>query len=102
MHINVETIETVFLTVTMLIEVPNNIYDSNNLNIKNLNKTFKSLLQFYEKNYFIGSPESNKDYIYYAKKALMQGNWSECYDLLTNLNIWTKINYADEAKKFLL
>lgn len=50
MHINVETIETVFLTVTMLIEVPNNIYDSNNLNIKNLNKTFKSLLQFYEKN----------------------------------------------------
>lgn len=93
MHINLELLECVFMTASLLIEIPalaaaasSSTKDSKR---KGGIKSFKSKLEFHEKQYFTGPPESIKDHLIYASKYLQKGNWSKAYDLVASIKIWT-------------
>lgn len=94
MHINLELLECVFMTCSLLIEIPA-LANSNEAslkqqqrNSKTLVKSFKSKLEFYDRQYFTGPPESIKDHIIHAAKALQKGNWLKAYALLSSIQIW--------------
>lgn len=91
MHINLELVECVFMTSSMLIEIPalaataTTAKDSKR---KTTIKSFKSKLEFHDRQFFTGPPESIKDHLIYASKALQKGNWSKAYELLASIKIW--------------
>lgn len=91
MHINLELLECVYMTGTFLLEIPaiaaasDNSKDSKR---KTSIKSFKSKLEFYDKQYFTGPPESIKDHVVHASKALQKGDWAKAYDLLLSIKIW--------------
>ncbi|CAK7902277.1 eukaryotic translation initiation factor 3 subunit C [[Candida] anglica] len=91
MHINLELLECVYMTGTFLLEIPaiaaasDNSKDSKR---KTSIKSFKSKLEFYDKQYFTGPPESIKDHVVHASKALQKGDWAKAYDLLSSIKIW--------------
>lgn len=91
MHINLELLECVFMTSSLLIEIPalaaasNSSKDSKR---KASIKSFKSKLEFHDRQYFTGPPESTKDHLVHASKYLQKGNWSKAYELLSSIKIW--------------
>ncbi|CAH6720362.1 eukaryotic translation initiation factor 3 subunit C [[Candida] jaroonii] len=91
MHINLELLECVFMTSSLLIEIPS-LAASSNLSKDSKRKTpiksFKSKLEFHDKQYFTGPPESIKDHIIHASKALQRGDWLKAYNLLASIKIW--------------
>lgn len=91
MHINLELLECVYMTSSLLIEIPAlalaaiNPKDSKK---KASLKSFKSKLEFHDRQYFTGPPESIKDHIIYASRALQKGDWAKAYELLSSIKIW--------------
>lgn len=91
MHINLELLDCVFMTASMLIEIPALAAASNlakDSKRKTNIKSFKSKLEFHDRQYFTGPPESIKDHLIYASKSLQRGNWSKSYELLSSIKIW--------------
>lgn len=88
-HINLELLECVFMTCSLLIEIPNLALISNsNSKRKSSIKSFKSKLEFHERQFFTGPPESIKDHIIHASIALQKGDWLKSYNLLSSIKIW--------------
>lgn len=91
MHINLELLECVYMTSSLLIEIPalaqvaNSPKDSKR---KVSARSFKNKLDFHDRQYFTGPPESIKDHIIHASKALQKGDWSKAYELLSSIKIW--------------
>lgn len=90
MHINLELLECVFMTSSLLIEIPSLAASNTSKDSKRKTpiKSFKSKLEFHDKQYFTGPPESIKDHIIHAAKALQRGDWSKAYNLLASIKIW--------------
>ena len=91
-HINLELLECVFMTCSLLIEIPtlaaiaNNHKDPKRKNASL--KSFKSKLDFHDRQFFTGPPESIKDHIVHASIALQKGDWLKSYNLLSSIKIW--------------
>ncbi|OBA24108.1 hypothetical protein METBIDRAFT_30452 [Metschnikowia bicuspidata var. bicuspidata NRRL YB-4993] len=98
MHINLELVECVFMTSSMLIEIPalaaatTAVKDSKR---KTTIKSFKSKLEFHDRQFFTGPPESIKDHLIYASKLLQKGNWAKAYELLASIKIWKLLTDTD-------
>lgn len=91
-HINLELLECVFMTCSLLIEIPTlAAIAHNHKDPKRKNqslKSFKSKLEFHDRQFFTGPPESIKDHIVHASIALQKGDWSKSYKLLSSIKIW--------------
>lgn len=91
MHINLELLECVFMTSSLLIEIPALAAASatgKDSKRKTSVKSFKTKLEFHDRQYFTGPPESIKDHLIYASKYLQRGDWSKSYKLLSSIKIW--------------
>lgn len=90
MHINLELLECVFTTSSLLIEIPALAASSSTKDSKRKpsNKSFKGKLEFHDKQYFNGPPESIKDHLIYASKYLQKGDWAKAFELLSSIKIW--------------
>lgn len=91
MHINLELLECVFMTALMLIEIPAlaaTATAAKDSRRKASIKSFKSKLEFHDRQFFTGPPESIKDHLIYASKQLQKGNWAKAYALLASIKIW--------------
>lgn len=92
MHINLELLECVFMTALLLIEIPMmaaaSASTAKDLRRKTSIKSFKSKLEFHDRQYFTGPPESIKDHLIYASRFLQKGSWAKAYDLLSLIKIW--------------
>ena len=89
-HINLELLDCVYMTSSLLIEIPA-LAAASTTKDKRKNssvKSFKSKLEFHDRQFFTGPPESIKDHIVHASIALQKGNWSKAYDLLASIKIW--------------
>ncbi|KAI5955133.1 NIP1 [Candida jiufengensis] len=89
-HINLELLECVYMTCSLLIEIPA-LAAASNTKDKRKNtslKSFKSKLEFHDRQFFTGPPESIKDHIVHASIALQKGDWLKAYDLLSSIKIW--------------
>ncbi|RDB16856.1 Eukaryotic translation initiation factor 3 subunit C [Hypsizygus marmoreus] len=102
MHINTELLEAAFLVSSMLVEIPLLAsIDSEELKRKAISKPFRRLLDFADRQVFTGPPESTRDHIMQASKALQDGEWEQCRDLIQSIKIWSLMPEAATVKEML-
>jgi len=102
MHINTELLEGAFLVSSMLVEIPTVAgIDSEEMKRKAISKPFRRLLDFAERQTFSGPPETTRDHIMQASKALQDGNWKRCRDLILNIQIWGLMPEEKRVKEML-
>ncbi|KAI0335051.1 eukaryotic translation initiation factor 3 subunit 8 [Cubamyces sp. BRFM 1775] len=102
MHINTELLEAAFLVSSMLVEIPLLAsIDSEEQRRKVISKPFRRLLDFADRQVFTGPPESTRDHIMQASKALQNGEWEKCRDLIQSIKIWSLMPECAAVKEML-
>jgi translation initiation factor 3 subunit C len=90
MHINLELLEAIFLTSSMLLEIPllAQLGSSPEARRKVISKTFRRLLEYNERSVFTGPPENTRDHVLQAAKALANGDWKIASELIAKISVW--------------
>ncbi|KAH9937729.1 eukaryotic translation initiation factor 3 subunit 8 [Amylocystis lapponica] len=102
MHINTELLEAAFLVSSMLVEIPLLAsIDTEEQKRKVISKSFRRLLDFADRQVFTGPPESTRDHIMQASKALQNGDWQKCRDLVQDIKIWSLMPESAAVKEML-
>jgi translation initiation factor 3 subunit C len=102
MHINTELLEAAFLVSSMLVEIPLLAsIDSEEQKRKTISKSFRRLLDFADRQVFTGPPESTRDHIMQASRALQDGQWEKCRDLIQSIKIWSLMPECASVKEML-
>ncbi|KAI9492156.1 eukaryotic translation initiation factor 3 subunit 8 N-terminus-domain-containing protein [Zychaea mexicana] len=101
MHINLELLECVFLTCSMLLEIPAQAQAGPN-NKRTISRPFRRLLDYNERQAFAGPPENTRDHIMSAAKALASGEWERARDYILAIKIWNLMPETQEIKDMLV
>ncbi|KZT59217.1 hypothetical protein CALCODRAFT_450562 [Calocera cornea HHB12733] len=102
MHINLELLEAAFLVSCMLVEVPTLAsLDTEEQRRKAASKPFRRLLDYAERQVFMGPPEHTRDHIMQASRALQDGEWEKCRDLIEGMKVWSLIGNEKQVKEML-
>jgi translation initiation factor 3 subunit C len=83
LHLNLELSEFVYLTCSMLMEVPEMARGSKRV----ISRQFRRTLDFADRQIFSGPPENTRDFITQASKRLSSGDWQGAYDFLAQIKI---------------
>ncbi|CAO3655012.1 unnamed protein product [Mucor hiemalis] len=101
MHINLELLECIFLTSSMLLEIPAQAQAGPN-NKKFISRPFRRLLDYNERQAFSGPPENTRDHIMSAAKALASGEWEKAKDFILAIKVWDLMTETQEIKEMLV
>ncbi|GAA6044326.1 hypothetical protein JCM8097_000922 [Rhodosporidiobolus ruineniae] len=104
MHINLELLEVVYLVSSMLLEVPLMAQcgaDAELLKKKVVSRTFRRMLDYANRQVFTGPPENKRDHVMQATKALQQGDWQKCVELVHAIKVWGLMPKEKEVKEMI-
>lgn len=102
MHINLELLEAVYLTGSMLVEVAVVAQTLGDPRKRVLAaKLFRRQLEFYDRQYYTGPPENTRDTILHAAKALQRGDWQKAHEWLCLIKIWLLFTDVEGVKDML-
>lgn len=101
MHINLELLECIFLTSSMLLEIPAQAQAGPN-NKKFISRPFRRLLDYNERQAFSGPPENTRDHIMSAAKALASGEWEKAKDFILAIKVWDLMVETQDIKDMLI
>ncbi|XP_044260087.1 eukaryotic translation initiation factor 3 subunit C [Tribolium madens] len=105
MHINLELLECVYLVSAMLIEIPYMAAHEFDARRRMISKTFYQQLRSSERQSLVGPPESMREHVVAAAKAMRNGNWSACNTFIINekmnAKVWDLFYQADSVRAML-
>ncbi|KAF2500363.1 eukaryotic translation initiation factor 3 subunit C [Lophium mytilinum] len=103
MHINLELLECVYLTCSMLLEIPllAQIGSSPDIKKRVISKTYRRLLEYHERQIFTGPPENTRDHVMQASKALAAGEWKKSAEFINSIKIWELMANSEKIKDML-
>jgi translation initiation factor 3 subunit C len=103
MHINLELLECVYLTCSMLLEIPllAQLGSSPDLRKRVISKTYRRLLEYHERQIFTGPPENTRDHVMQASKALSAGEWKKAAEFINSIKIWELIANTEKIQEML-
>ena len=103
LHINLELLECVYLTCSMLLEIPLLAQTGSSPDIKKrvISKTYRRMLEYHERQIFTGPPENTRDHVMQASKALAAGEWKKSTEFIHDIKIWDLMAKADSIKSML-
>ncbi|XP_044763393.1 eukaryotic translation initiation factor 3 subunit C [Coccinella septempunctata] len=105
MHINLELLECVYLVSAMLIEIPYMAAHEFDARRRMISKTFYQQLRSSERQNLVGPPESMREHVVAAAKAMRKGNWKACNDFIINekmnAKVWDLFYQADTVRAML-
>ncbi|OAQ74253.1 eukaryotic translation initiation factor 3 subunit C [Pochonia chlamydosporia 170] len=103
MHINLELLECVYLTCSMLLEIPLLAQTGSSPDVKKrvISKTYRRMLEYHERQIFTGPPENTRDHVMQASKALAAGEWKKSTTFIHSIKIWELMPNAEEIKTML-
>ncbi|XP_019877854.1 eukaryotic translation initiation factor 3 subunit C isoform X2 [Aethina tumida] len=105
MHINLELLECVYLVSAMLIEIPYMAAHEFDARRRMISKTFYQQLRSSERQNLVGPPESMREHVVAAAKAMRNGNWSACNAFIINekmnAKVWDLFYQADNVRQML-
>ncbi|KAI9470505.1 MAG: eukaryotic translation initiation factor 3 subunit 8 N-terminus-domain-containing protein [Benjaminiella poitrasii] len=103
MHINLELLECIFLTCSMFLEIPAQAQAGPNNNKKNIiSRPFRRLLDYNERQAFCGPPETTRDHIMSAAKALASGEWEKARGFMLAIKVWNLMTEVESIKEMLV
>ncbi|KAJ2782298.1 Translation initiation factor 3 subunit c [Coemansia interrupta] len=102
-NINLELLECVFLTSSMLLEIPYMASANANPEARRapISRVFRRMLDFNERQVFLGPPENTRDHIMASAKALAEGDWEAARDYIQDIKIWSLLPDCEEIKEML-
>ncbi|PFH61371.1 hypothetical protein XA68_17549 [Ophiocordyceps unilateralis] len=103
MHINLELLECVYLTCSMLLEIPLLAQTGSSPDVKKriISKTYRRMLEYHERQIFTGPPENTRDHVMQASKALAAGEWKKSTNFIHSIKIWDLMPNCEEIKAML-
>lgn len=105
MHINLELLECVYLVSAMLIEIPYMAAHEFDARRRMISKTFYQQLRSSERQSLVGPPESMREHVVAAAKAMRNGNWQACNNFIINdkmnAKVWDLFYQADAVRAML-
>ena len=103
MHINLELLEVAYLVSSMLLEVPLMAQAGNDPEMKKkvISRTFRRMLDYANRQVFTGPPENKRDHVMQATKALQQGDWQRCVELVHSIKVWNLMPSEKAVKEML-
>ncbi len=103
MHINLELLECVYLTCSMLLEIPLLAQTGSSPDIKKrvISKTYRRMLEYHERQMFTGPPENTRDHVMQASKALAAGEWKRATEFIHSIKVWELVANAETIKAML-
>ncbi|XP_031784464.1 eukaryotic translation initiation factor 3 subunit C [Nasonia vitripennis] len=105
MHINNELLECVYLVSAMLIEIPYMAAHEFDARRRMISKTFYQQLRSSERQSLVGPPESMREHVVAAAKAMRNGNWAACNNFIINekmnAKVWDLFYQADKVRAML-
>ncbi|XP_072388517.1 eukaryotic translation initiation factor 3 subunit C [Diabrotica undecimpunctata] len=105
MHINLELLECVYLVSAMLIEIPYMAAHEFDARRRMISKTFYQQLRSSERQSLVGPPESMREHVVAAAKAMRNGNWAACNTFIINdkmnAKVWDLFYQADQVRSML-
>jgi len=97
-HINLELLECVYLTSAMLLEVPFMAAHEYDHRRRVISKSFHYQLRLSDKNALVGPPESMREHIVAASKAMMTGDWKRCAENILAVSCWALFPHSENVK----
>ena len=97
-HINLDLIDVVFMTCSLLIEIPQMTAFYSGIRIKRLpysQKSIRRVLEHHDKASFQGPPETSRDFVVYAAKAMQKGDWESSVSYLQSVKSWNMLPNND-------
>ncbi|KAK3937621.1 eukaryotic translation initiation factor 3 subunit 8 N-terminus-domain-containing protein [Diplogelasinospora grovesii] len=103
MHINLELLECVYLTCSMLLEIPLLAQTGSSPDVKKrvISKTYRRMLEYHERQIFTGPPENTRDHVMQASKALAAGEWKKATNFIHDIKIWDLMPNTESIKAML-
>lgn len=105
MHINLELLESVYLTASLIVEVPVLATMSRHADKRRttvISKLFRRMLEYSERQVFSGPPENSRDHVMQAARALLvQGSWTRARELLIAIKVWSLFPDPEAIKNML-
>lgn len=106
MHINLELLECVYLVSAMLLEIPYIAAHEFDARRRMISKTFYQQLRSSERQPLVGPPESMREHVVAAAKAMRCGNWQACSNFIVNkkmnTKVWDLFYEADKVRDMLI
>ncbi|CDJ46265.1 eukaryotic translation initiation factor 3 subunit 8, putative [Eimeria brunetti] len=101
MHISMELIECVHNICAMLLEVPHMAHEAFDPCKRPISRHFRRALEAFERQPFVGPPESPREAVMAATRALQRGDWRECAAQLWALGVWDKMPRKEQVQQML-
>lgn len=106
MHINLELLECVYLVSAMLLEIPYMAAHEFDARRRMISKTFYQQLRSSERQSLVGPPESMREHVVAAAKAMRHGDWNACSNFIVNkkmnVKVWDLFYEADRVREMLI
>merc|ERR1719445_2402337 len=90
-HINLEMLECVYLVSAMLLEIPYMAAHEFDARRRMISKSYYQQLRSSERQALVGPPESMREHVVAASKAMRNGDWTKCRDLIINDKMNAKV-----------
>lgn len=101
-HINLELLECVYLVSAMLLEIPQMAAHELDGRKRMISKSFHYQLRNTERQPLVGPPESMREHVVAASKAMRVGNWRACRGFIINdkmnAKVWDLFHQADTVR----
>ncbi|XP_059146411.1 eukaryotic translation initiation factor 3 subunit C-like isoform X2 [Physella acuta] len=101
-HINLELLECVYLVSAMLLEIPYMAAHELDVRKRMISKNFHHVLKMSERQTLTGPPESMREHVVAASKAMKNGDWKKCRDFIINekmnAKVWDLFFQADKVR----
>ncbi|XP_051530931.1 eukaryotic translation initiation factor 3 subunit C-like isoform X1 [Myxocyprinus asiaticus] len=91
MHINLELLECVYLVSAMLLEIPYMAAHEFDARRRMISKQFHHQLRVGERQPLLGPPESMREHVVAASKAMKMGDWRTCHTFIINEKMNSKV-----------
>ncbi|GAB6028732.1 Eukaryotic translation initiation factor 3 subunit C [Chamberlinius hualienensis] len=105
MHINLELLECVYLVSAMLLEIPYMAAHEYDTRRRIISKSFNHQLKISDRQSLVGPPESMREHVVAAAKAMRNGNWLACRNFIINekmnAKVWDLFHQADKVREML-
>lgn len=104
-HINLDLLECVYLVSSMLLEIPDVAANEFSVRKKMISRLFYNQLRKSEEQPLVGLPETTREHVVAASKAMRIGNWKLCRDLIinekVNMKVWNLFHQPDSVRTML-